>query len=232
MIVMVDVEEVLRRLEALADVRAAEGMARYGIRGRKVYGVSIANLRRIAREIGRNHRLALELWRVNSRETRILASMIDDPELVTEEQMEEWVKDFDCWEICDQVCQNLFIYTRYARGKIFEWSRREEEFVRRAALAMIAWLAFKDKSANDGMFEEFFPIIKNLARDDRIYVRKAVSWALRQIGKRSLNLNGRAIEVAREISEMENKGAKWIARDVLKELRSKKVLEKLKSRMK
>ena len=222
------INEILKRLKILSNPKAAKGMARYGITPKKTYGVSIPNLRKIAKEIGVNHELALKLWEIDTRETRILASMIDDPKLVTESQMEEWVKDFDYWEICDQVCQNLFSKTEIAYKKAIEWSKREEEFVKRAGFALMAWLAFKDKNADDGKFEEFFPAIKWGSTDNRNYVKKAVSWALRQIGKRNKNLNEKAIKLAKEIQEMDSKAAKWVARDVLKELTSEKIQERLK----
>jgi 3-methyladenine DNA glycosylase AlkD len=127
--------------------------------------------------------------------------MIDDPKSVTEEQMENWVKEFDYWEICDQVCQNLFTYTQFAYQKAIEWSERDEEFVKRAGFALMAWLAFKDKKAKDEQFEKFLPIIKRESTDERILVKKAVNWALRQIGKRNLNLNKKAIETTKEIQK-------------------------------
>jgi len=154
------VKEILEKLESLSDPRAVKGMAKFGITPKRTYGVSIPVLRKMAREIGRDHKLALQLWDIEIREARILASMIDEPDLVTEEQMERWVKDFDCWEVCDQVCQNLFTSTRYAYKKAAEWTRREEEFVKRAGFALMAWLAFKDKRADDSEFEKFFDAIK------------------------------------------------------------------------
>ena len=202
-------------------------MAKFGITSKNAYGVSIPDLRKLAKKIGKNHDLALQLWEIDTRETRILASMIDEPDLVTEEQMESWVKKFDYWEICDQVCMNLFAYTKFAYGKALEWSKREEEFVKRAGFALMAWLAFKDKKADDAKFEEFFMAIKEESTDDRTYVKKAVNWALRQIGKRNLNLNKKAIEVAREIQKKDSKTARWIARDALRELTSKKIQERL-----
>jgi len=224
------VVEIVDKLKALSDPKAVEGMAKFGITSKNAYGVSIPDLRKLAKKIGKNHDLALQLWEIDTRETRILASMIDEPDLVTEEQMESWVKEFDYWEICDQVCMNLFAYTKFAYGKALEWSKRKEEFVKRAGFALMAWLAFKDKKADDAKFEEFFMAIKEESTDDRTYVKKAVNWALRQIGKRNLNLNKKAIEVAREIQKKDSKTARWIARDALRELTSKKVQERLKKK--
>jgi len=226
----VRVEEIVDKLKSLSDPKAVEGMAKFGITPKNAYGVSIPDLRKLAKKIGKNHNLALQLWGIDTRETRILASMIDEPDLVTEEQMESWVKEFDYWEICDQVCMNLFAYTKFAYGKALEWSKRKEEFVKRAGFALIAWLAFKDKKADDAKFEEFLMAIKEESTDDRTYVKKAVNWALRQIGKRNLNLNKKAIEVAREIQKKGSKTARWIARDALRELTSKKVQERLKKK--
>ena len=226
----VRVEEIVDKLKSLSDPKAVEGMAKFGITPKNAYGVSIPDLRKLAKKIGKNHNLALQLWGIDTRETRILASMIDEPDLVTEEQMESWAKEFDYWEICDQVCMNLFAYTKFAYGKALEWSKRKEEFVKRAWFALMAWLAFKDKKADDAKFEEFLMAIKEESTDDRTYVKKAVNWALRQIGKRNLDLNKKAIEVAREIQKKDSKTARWIARDALRELTSKKVQERLKKK--
>jgi len=222
--------KILEKLKSLSNPIAIEGMAKFGITPKKTYGVSIPLLRKMAKGIGKDHKLALQLWDIDIRETRILASMIDEPDLVTEEQMEKWVRDFDCWEVCDQVCQNLFTYTRFAYKKVVEWSKRGEEFVKRAGFALMAWLAFKDKKADDVKFEKFFPIIKKESTDERNYVKKAVNWALRQIGKRNMNLNRKAIEVAKEIQKINSKTAKWIARDAIRELTSEKIQERLKKR--
>jgi len=153
-------DDILKRLKSLSNPRAVEGMAKYGIIPEKTYGVSIANLRKIAKEIGKDHELAKILWESNIWETRILAGMVDAPKLVTEKQMENWTKDFDYWEVCDQVCQNLFTYTKFAYQKAIEWSGRDEEFVKRAGFALMAWLAFKDKGEKNEQFEKFLPVKK------------------------------------------------------------------------
>jgi len=223
-------DEILKKLKSLSSPRAVEGMAKYGITAEKAYGVSIPNLRKIANEIGKDHKLAQQLWELNIRETRILAGMIDDPELVTEKQMDKWVKEFDYWEICDQVCQNLFTYTKFAYQKAIEWAGRDEEFVKRAGFALMAWLAFKDKVAKDQQFEKFLPIIKREATDNRNLVKKAVNWALRQIGKKNIYLNKKAIETVKEIQKMESKSAKWIAQYAIKELTSNEIKKRLKEK--
>jgi 3-methyladenine DNA glycosylase AlkD len=205
-------------------------MARYGITAKQVLGVSIPNLRKMAKEIGTDHDLARQLWALESRETRILASMIADPKMVTEEQMESWATDFDSWEVCDQCCSNLFAKTRFAYQKAVEWSAREEEFIKRAGFVLIARLAVGDKAASDAQFEGFFLLIRREATDDRNYVRKAVIWALRQIGKRNLALNERALKTAVEIQTMGARNARWIASDAIRELTSEAVQGRLQAR--
>ena len=150
--------------------------------------------------------------------------------MVTESQMENWVAEFDSWDVCDQCCINLFRKIPFAYKKIFEWSTREEEFVKRAAFAMIAVLTVHDKKAEDKKFEEFFPLIISASSDSRNFVKKAVNWALRQIGKRNLNLNQKAVEVAEEINNIDSKSAKWIATDAIRELKSEKIQERLKKK--
>ncbi len=220
-------DDILKKLKSLAKPEAVEGMAKYGITAKSAYGVSIPNLRKMAKEIGVNHDLAQQLWASDIRETRILASMIDDPKMVTEEQMERWVKDFDYWEICDQCCMNLFGKTKLAYQKCVEWSSREEEFVKRAGFVLMARLAVSDKKADDEQFERFLPLIKREATDNRNFVKKAVNWALRQVGKRNLTLNRKAIETAKEIQKMDSRSAKWIASDAIRELTSERVQERL-----
>jgi len=220
-------KDIIKKLKSLSNPKAIIGMARYGITPENTYGVSIPNLRKIAKEIGISHKLAQQLWVSNIRETKILASMIEELEIVTEKQMEDWVNEFNYWEICDQCCMNLFEKTKFAYKKAIEWSSKEEEFVKRAGFVLMARLAVSDKKADDNKFEKFFPIIKREATDDRNYVKKAVNWALRQMGKRNINLNSKAIDVAKEIKGMDSKSAKWIASDALRELTSTAVQERL-----
>ncbi len=220
-------EKIIKKLKSLSSSETIIGMARYGITPENTYGVSIPNLRKIIKEIGKRHKLAQKLWTINIRETQILASMIEDPEMVTEEQMEGWVKEFNYWEICDQCCMNLFEKTRFAYKKAIEWSSKEEEFVKRAGFVLMARLAVSDKKAGDNKFEKFLTIIKREATDNRNYVKKAVNWALRQMGKRNSNLNRKAIDAAKEIQEMDSKSAKWIASDAMRELTSETVQKKL-----
>jgi 3-methyladenine DNA glycosylase AlkD len=222
------IEEVLTKLKAKARPDQLEGMARYGMTVERRLGVSVPELRAIAKESGKNHKMALELWKTGIADARIIASMIDEPEKLTDEQMEDWVKDFDSWDVCDQVCMNLFEKTPLAWKKIFDWSEREEEFVKRATYSLLACLAWHDKKAEDGEFVKLFPVIKHGASDERNYVKKAVNWALRNIGKRSLNLNKAALAFAREIQQSDSKAGRWIASDAIKELESKAVQKRLK----
>ena len=219
---------VLERLEALASPGGRERMARFGINSHRALGVRIPDLRRLAREIGTDHSLALSLWRTNVHEARIIASMIDDPAKVTERQMEAWAGVFDSWDLCDQCCGNLFDRTPFAYRKALEWSGRDEEFVKRAGFALMAWAAVHDKTADDRVFLEFLPIVEREADDDRNFVRKAVNWSLRQIGKRNRGLHRAAVAVARSLARRsESRSARWIGADALRELESEAVLRRL-----
>jgi 3-methyladenine DNA glycosylase AlkD len=213
-------EEVIARLEALKDIERAKGAEHFGIKPTtQFYGIAVPDIRDLAKEIKTDHALAEKLWESGIHEGRLLATMIDDPKEVTEEQMERWVSSFDTWDVCDQCCGNLFDRTPYAYSKAVEWSQREEEFVKRAAFALMAWAAVHDKKAADSHFENFLPIIQRESNDDRNFVKKAVNWALRQIGKRNKTLNKQAIETAERIQKLDSKAAKWIASDALRELR-------------
>jgi 3-methyladenine DNA glycosylase AlkD len=224
---MASTEEILRRFESKADPANLKGMARYGMAVEKRLGVSVPDMRRIAREIGKDHRLAAELWETGIAEARIVASMIAVPGEMSAEEMDAWVLGFDSWDVCDQVCMNLFEKTPFARQKIFEWAEREEEFVKRAAFALIACLAWHDKQMKDQDFIPFLEVIQRGASDERNFVKKAVNWALRNIGKRSLGLNQAAIEAAKELQRVDSKAARWIAADAIRELESAAVQERL-----
>jgi 3-methyladenine DNA glycosylase AlkD len=218
-----DVEPVIARLQGYANAQAAEGMARFGITSANVLGISIPVLRKLAKELGRDHTLALELWTSGFHEARILAAMVDDPRLVTEQQMETWVNAFDSWDVCDQVCGGLFDKTPYAFQKAVEWCHREQEFVRRAGFVMMAELAVHDKQASDEVFLPFFPLMQQYATDKRNFVKKAVNWALRQIGKRNDHLRVVALQWAEVIKAMDSQTAQWIAKDAIKELQGREV---------
>jgi 3-methyladenine DNA glycosylase AlkD len=221
------VDQVLANLRSVADPTRLPGMARVGINVDRALGVSIPSLRRLGRRYRIDHALALALWETEVHEARILASMVDDPALVTRDQMEDWVADFDSWDLCDQVCSNLFDATPFAKGKVREWTRRPEEYVKRAGFTLIAALAAHDHTSPDRAFTAWFPVIRHGASDERNYVKKAVSWALRGIGKRSVALNAAAIAEAEHLLELDSSSARWIARDALRELRSDAVLRRL-----
>ena len=220
--------DIISRFEALENPETVKGLASYGIIEEKIYGIPIPTLRSLAREAGKsNHELALRLWEHGSREARILAAMIDNYREVTEAQAETWVRDFSSWEVCDQCILNLFKKTPFAWDKAVEWSSRNEEFVKRAGFALMEILAVNDKKAGDSQFEQFFPIIAREATDERNFVKKAVNWALRQIGKRNRHLNKKALKTAYSIHEIDSKSARWIARDAIRELESEAVRKRL-----
>ena len=222
-------EEVVEYLESHRNESNREGMSRYGIKIDQAYGLSMVELRSLAKTIGKDHQLALALWETGSHESRLLSSIIDVPALVTEEQMEHWVDRFDSWDICDQCCSNLFSRTPFAIKKSKEWAFREEEYVRRAGFVMMAALAVHDKKAKDGLFLDFLTLIdSDAADDDRPLVRKAVNWALRQIGKRNIRLRVEAIGTAQRIQARDTRSARWIAGDALRELQSEKTIAMIK----
>lgn len=222
-----ELQEIIDRLESLSSPENIEGMAKFGITPEKTYAVKIPELRKIAKETGKNHRLALKLWELDFRETKILACMIDDPKMVSSEQLNEWVLEFDYWEICDQCCMNLFRKTPFAYDKIFEWGEHVDEFVKRAAFSLLAVMAVHDKMQPDEKFESYFPLIISASTDNRNFVKKAVNWALRSIGKKNSALNKRSIELAERILALNTKSSKWIANNALKELKSENVRKKL-----
>ena len=221
--------EIIQKIKSLANPANTEGMARYGINVANAYGVSVYTLREIGKEIGKDHELALQLWASGIHEARLLACLIDRPDMITEEQLESWAKDFDSWDVCDVCCGHLFDRTAVAYRKAQEWSEREEEFVKRAGFALMAALSVHDKKAADEDFIKLLPLIKKHATDERNYVKKAVNWALRQIGKRNWNLNKMAIKTAEEIKQLDSKSARWIASDAIRELTGDKVQKKLAS---
>lgn len=215
------VTEIIDLLKEKADARYHAGMLRFGIDNEKALGVKIPEVRKLAKVIKRDHQLALQLWETGIHEARILASLIADPKLVTPALIDSWTKDFTSWDICDQACGNLFDRTPYAIDKALEFSKHEEEFVKRAGFVLMAELAVHDKKASDKIFTQFFPAMEREAWDNRNFVKKAVNWALRQIGKRNDTLRPLAIQCAERILLQDNKAAKWIAGDALRELTSR-----------
>jgi 3-methyladenine DNA glycosylase AlkD len=214
-------------MASLESVRGIAMMKHFGITGVKGFGVSAPKLHRLAREIGHDHALAEELWQTGIHDAHHLAALVDEPGRVTEQQMERWARDFHSWDVVDTCCRYLFLYTPFAWKKAFEWSRREEEFVKRAAFSQMAYLAQHDRQAADARFIRFLPAIRREAVDERNFVRKAVNWALRQIGKRNLALNRRAIAAGKQISALDSRAARWIATDALRELQSLAVQRRL-----
>jgi 3-methyladenine DNA glycosylase AlkD len=214
--------ELLDHLHAIANPENVAGMARFGINPYNTIGIDIYSLRKIAKGIGTDHALAVQLWDTGVHEARILASYIAEPRQISEAQIEQWVADFDSWDVCDQVAA-LFSKTPFADRKIAEWAQRPEEFVKRAAFALIAELSVHDKQAPDERLAQFFPLIVSASDDDRNFVKKAVNWALRNLGKRNRALNEQAITTARQIQLLGTRPARWIAADALRELTSAKV---------
>ena len=225
---MTKTDEILKLLKSHSSEESRMGMSRYGINVEKAFGTGIPLLREIAKHHRKDHELALELWKSGFHEARIIATMIDDPAKVDELQMEAWVKDFNSWDLCDQCIMNLFEDIPLAWSKAFEWSGKDEMFVKRAGFVLMARFAVSDKKARDEVFLPFFPIIFQHADDNRQLERKAINWALRQIGKRNKTINAIAIEQAEKLLKMESKNAKWIATDALKELKSEAVQKRLK----
>lgn len=224
-------EEIIKKLESLENSANIAGMARFGIVTKKAFGVSAPVLKQIAKDVKKQttdrHKLALELWETEIHEARIIAYLIDNPKEVTESQMDDWVKDFDNWAICDGTCGHLFCRSEFAYKKVLEWSESEVEFIKRAGIVLIAWLAVHDKKASDEKIAEFLSILEQKSDDERNFIRKAVNWSLRQIGKRSLYLNKLAIESAGRIKSQNTKSARWIAADALRELQNEKTQERL-----
>ena len=225
---MATVKDILAQLKQNSDPSQLPGMAKFGITIENRLGCSVPYMRKLAKQTGKDHQLALELWKTGIAEAKIVASMIDDPKKLTGAQMDDWVKDFDSWDVCDQVCMNLFDKTPLAWQKVIEWSQREEEFVKRAAFTLIACLAWHDKEAKDERFIKLLPVIESAATDERNFVKKAVNWALRHIGKRNQKLNPMAIQTAKNISKLNSKAARWIAADAIRELESDAVQSRLK----
>jgi 3-methyladenine DNA glycosylase AlkD len=215
--------DIIKELKKHSSKKSIDGMKRFGINGKNMLGgPPIPVIRKMAKSIGKNHKLALKLWTSGIHEARILAGMIDNPKEVTEKQMDFWTANFDSWDLCDQTCMNLFDKTPYAEKKVYEWAEEKREFVRRAGFALIAVLAVHDKNMKDDSFIKFLSLVKSHSRDERNFVKKAVNWALRQIGKRNAKLYAESVNVAKKLMLTNNKTARWIASDALRELEIKK----------
>ena len=235
------VADLLAVLRSMGSEKDRAGMARYGINVENAFGVSVYKLRWIAKRLGTDHALALALWATGNHEARLLACFVDDPAAASESQLESWARDFDSWDICDQATTSLFDLTKHAWPKAVEWAARDEEWVKRAGFTLMAGLAVHDKSAGDQRYRKLLPLIARGAFDDRNFVKKAVNWALRNIGKRNRALNAAAIVCAEKIRVAANKragserggdpgarGARWVAADALRELTSAKAQARLK----
>jgi len=220
-------ERVLSELRGLGTQRNIDGMAHFGIRAENVYGVSKPLLDNLAKRIGRNHFLAVALWSTGNHDARILAGLIADPLQITSALMDSWVRDFNNWDVCDGTCCHLFVFAKPAWSRALLWTKRTDEFQKRAGFALVAYLAYRDKSAPDAQFEKSLKIIERESDDDRNFVRKAVNWALRNIGKRNLRLNRAAISTALRIQKLDSRAARWISADALRELRGDAVQSRL-----
>ncbi len=221
-------EEAINELKKNYNHKNVEGMKHFGINAEKAFGIETPKIKALAKKIGKNHELALELWETGYHEARAIAFLIDDPKLVTKSQMNKWTRDFDNWAVCDGTCCYLYRLTPYAIEKIYEWAPKKEEYVRRTAFSLIAYMAVHDKKRDDKEFLQFFPLLKKHSIDERNFVKKAVNWALRQIGKRSKFLNKEALKLAKEIQALDSKSAKWIAADAIRELTNPKIIARLK----
>jgi 3-methyladenine DNA glycosylase AlkD len=224
----VETDSILARLRSMADPKNVEGMARFGIKTTNTLGISLWDIRKLAKDIETDHSLALDLWKSGIREARMLAAFVDDPREVTAAQMDAWVRDFDSWDVCDTVTTDLFYRTPFARAKAIEWSRSPEEFVKRAGFATMAGIAWHDKDADDAAFLPFLEAIQRESTDNRNFVRKAASWALRNIGKRNFALNRKAVATARVMQKVDSRAARWIASDAIRELTGDAVQRRLK----
>jgi 3-methyladenine DNA glycosylase AlkD len=235
------VEQILAKLSAMGSAKDRAGMARYGINVENAFGVSVYELRRVAKRLGTDHDLALALWATGNHEARLLACFVDDAGSVTEEQMETWASGFDSWDVCDQATTSLFDLTKHAWAKASEWAKRDEEWIKRGGFTLMAGLAVHDKTATDRMFLKLLPLIERGAFDDRNFVKKAVNWALRNIGKRNLVLHAAATACAERVRVAASKAAggerggdpsaraaRWVATDALRDLGSEKTMARLK----
>ncbi len=226
-----NLDKALQLLEDQADPAYLKKLAHFNIKNVQALGLRVPQIRAIAKQIKSNHSLALELWDTKIHEARLLACFIANPKLVDEAFMEHWVNDFNAWDICDQVCATIFVHSPLAYSKAMAWSKHEKEFIKRAGFVLMACLSIHDKKADDESIMQFFPALIEGASDERNFVKKAVNWAIRQIGKRNLNLHKQAIMLAEEIYLMDLPAAKWIANDALKELKNEKIMERIKRKV-
>lgn len=221
------VKDVVKTLKNLASKKWRDGLARYAIPADNALGISVGTIQKVAKEIGRNHELALALWKTGIYEARLLCSFIDEPDKVTATQMDDWCNDFDSWAIVDTVCFKLFDQSPLASRKIKQWARKQGEFQKRAAFALIASVAAHDKEASTADFLAYLPLIEKAATDDRNFVKKGVSWALRAIGHRNLELNQAALNLAQQLAESKVAAARWVGKDAIRDLSRPAVKQKV-----
>ncbi|WP_407378358.1 DNA alkylation repair protein [Methanobrevibacter sp.] len=222
-----DFKEVIAYFEEISDDEVVNSNKRFAIGCENSYGIRLPVIRKLAKEIGKDHDLACELWDHPYHESHLLATMIEEKEKVTFGQLNEWVNSFYSWDIVDQACINLLVDLPEARENIFVWCDSDREFVKRTAFSLIAVIAVHDKKTSAEDFDKFFPLIKNASFDNRNFVKKSVNWALRQIGKRDIDCNKKALDVAYEISKNDDKTCRWISSNAIRELESEKVQKKL-----
>lgn len=218
-------DQIIKEFERLSDVDFAENMKKFGIRYVKSYGLRLPQIRKVAKQCGKNHDLALKLWNHGYHETYLMATLVEESEKVSSKQLNDWVNMFYSWDLVDQACINLLRFIPEARENIFIWCDSDEEFVKRTAFSLIAVLAVHEKESD---FEIYFDVIKEASKDNRNFVKKSVNWAIRQIGKIDLENNRKALNLAYEILEIDNKASKWVARGAIRELESEKVRSKFK----
>jgi 3-methyladenine DNA glycosylase AlkD len=221
-------EEIIAYFESQHNQKNIDGMARFGIVVDKAHGVPLNELRLLAKRIGKNHDLAWRLWATGIHDARLLAIFVEKPALVNKTQMDRWVREFDSWDICDGCCVHLFRKTPFAFEMAERWTKARAEYIRRAGFALLATLAVHEKATDDAVFLGFFHAIRSAATDERNFVKKAVNWALRQIGKKNLHLHEEAIKCAAELIEMDSKSSRWIGRDALRELQDPKIVARIK----
>jgi 3-methyladenine DNA glycosylase AlkD len=221
------VNVAITKLRKLSSKSTRDGMARYGLPSANALGVPVGKIQNLGKELGRDHELAEALWQTGIYEARMLAAFVDEPELVTPTQMDRWCKDFDNWGIVDTVCFKLFDQTPHAWKKVVQWSRRSAEFEKRAAFALLACLGVHDKEATNEQFLQCLPLIKKAATDERNFVKKGVSWALRVVGRRNVELNQACVELAEELAASDNAASRSLGKEALREFRGRIVTRKL-----
>jgi 3-methyladenine DNA glycosylase AlkD len=226
------VTKVVASIKRMGSKSVRDGMVRYGLPPDNAFGIPVGKMQKFAKDIGRNHELALALWETGYYEARMIAAFIDDPSLVTPAQMDRWCKDFDNWGIVDTVCFKLFDQTPHAWKKVVQWSKKREEFQKRAAFALLASLSGHDKTASNEQFLSCLPLIKKAATDERNFVKKGVSWALRSVGRRNLELNAACTTLAQKLSASSDPTARWLGKEALREFKSAVVARQLKKRAK